>query len=84
MLVKRDIGKTIYYTNYQYITNACACVESPHFLAWFVICFPHVIKTLKHGFHPYITFYMNCICSMILSACTHCNAMKRSIDICLL
>ena len=47
-----------------------------------LICFP--IKTLKHGFDPYILFYMSCICSMILSACTHRNAMKCSIDICLL
>ena len=31
---KRDIhvGNTIYYTNYQYIMNTCACVESPDYL----------------------------------------------------
>ena len=50
MQVKRNIrvGKTIYYTNYQYITNKCACIEFPHYLTVFVVCFP------LYGFDPYI------------------------------
>ena len=39
MQVKSDIhvGKTIYYTNSQYIMNTCACVEFPLYLACFFI-----------------------------------------------
>ena len=35
----------LYYTNYQYmyLTNTCACAESPHYLAWIVGCFWFVI-----------------------------------------
>ena len=75
------------YTNYTYITNTCACVESPHYLASFVVCFQIVIKTLLHSFDSFtcITFYLCCNSATFLGACTHCNAMKPSIEsICLL
>ena len=45
------------------ITNTCACVESPHYLAWFVVCFPIVIRTLLQNFDHYITFYLCCKCA---------------------
>ena len=43
-LWNNDVGMQgrLYYTNFQY-TNTCACVESPHYLACFVVCFPTVI-----------------------------------------
>ena len=71
----------LHYKNYQYIMNicACACFESPHYLACFVICFPNIIKLLQ-DFIPYIIFYLCCKCSTFLSACTHSNAMKCSIE----
>ena len=34
---------------YQYITNTCACVESPIYLVWIIVCFLNIIKTLLHG-----------------------------------
>ena len=85
MQVKRDqnVGKTD-YTHYKNITNTCACVESSHYLARFVVCFPIVIKTLLHGFNPYITFHLHCKCATFLGAHTPRNEMKRSIEICLL
>ena len=57
-------------------------IESQHFLAWFVVCFPTVIITLLHGFDPYMTFYLHHERSMIIGACTHHNAMKPSIELC--
>ena len=44
----------LHYTNYQYITNTCDCVESLHYFGWFVVCFPIVVKALLYGFDPYI------------------------------
>lgn len=33
------VGKTMYYTNYQNITNTIDCVDSPHYLTLFdTIC----------------------------------------------
>ena len=49
MQVKRSIRKAIVY-----ITNTFDCVESLHYFAWFVVCFPIVIKALLHGFDPYL------------------------------
>ena len=43
-------------SDYQNIMNTGASIESPHCFAWAVVCFPHVIKTLKHGFDYYLTF----------------------------
>ena len=53
MLVKSVIGR-LYYINYQYITNTCAWVESPHYLACFVVCFSIVVKVLPHSIDHYI------------------------------
>ena len=44
----------------------------------FVIWFPHVIKTLMHGFNPYNRFYLPCKCSTFLGVHTHRNTMKHS------
>ena len=87
MQVRHNIGKTLLHkkreTTSQYITNTCFCVESPHYLAWFLVSIPNVIKTLLHGFDPYITFYLCSKCSMFFGVNTHRNAMKRSIEMCL-
>ena len=57
---------------------------SPHII-WhdFIISFLIVIKTLLHGFDPYITIYLRCKCAMFLGARTHRKARKCSIEICL-
>ena len=34
MLAKLDI----YYRNYKYITNTCACIEYPYYGIWHVFC----------------------------------------------
>ena len=82
MQVKRAIGKLRpYYLNYQYTTNTCACVEPPHYYAWYVVCFPIVVIALLHGFDPYKTFYLCCKCATFLCPRTSRNAMKCSIEI---
>ena len=49
-----------------------------------LVCFPVVLKALLHGFHPYITFYLCCKCATFLCACSPRNAIRRSIETCLL
>ena len=49
MQLKRAKGKAT-FPYYQYITNSCAFVESPHYFAWIVVCFPIVVIALLHGF----------------------------------
>ena len=65
---------------------SCACVESPYYLASFVVCFSNVIKNLQHAFDLYtwITFYLCCTCDTFLCSRTHHNTVKHSIEICLL
>ena len=45
----------------------------------FMICcfFPNVIKTLRHGFDPNITFNLRWKSSILLGVCAH--AMQRSL-----
>ena len=66
--VKRDVhvGKTIYYTKYQYITYTC--VESPHYLTWFVVCFPIVVKFIPIS-HTELS---------VLAALNLCKRLKSS------
>ena len=43
--------------------NAYTCFEFPYYLEWFVVCHLNVMKTLLHGFNPYIsTFFWPCEC----------------------
>ena len=79
MQVKRAIGKA-----FQYITNTCASVESPHHFALFVVCFPIVVKALLHGFDPYIKRFPRVANDPRSHICipSSCYAMKRSIEIC--
>ena len=81
MQVKRAVGKAI-LQNYQYITNTCACVEPLHYFAWFGFFSPIVVKLYyTASTHMYI---LRCKCAVFLCARTPCNAMRRSIEICLL
>ena len=45
--------------------------------------FQIVVKTLLHGYDPYITFYLHCKCAMFLGAHTDRNTLKSSIELCL-
>lgn len=62
--------------------NTSAHIKSPHYLAWLVMCFANVIKTLILGFNPLMTFYLCCKWSTFLHAHTLPNAIKHSIKIC--
>ena len=64
----------LYYTNYQYITNTCACVESPHDLLFVSICSKS--STIRPRY-LYITFYLCCKCATFLSARIPSNATER-------
>ena len=79
-------GETICYTNYQFITITWASVESPHYLAWFVLCNPIVITNRLHVFDPCKTFCLRCKCAPFIGSRARGNAINRSIeiDICLL
>ena len=82
MQVKHYIVKSILH--YRQTTStvnyeSCARVESANYFAWKVLSLE-----IQHDFVPYIKFYLHCKCSMFLGACTHRNAMKCSIEICLL
>ena len=62
--------------------NTYARIKSPHYLAWFFMCFANLIKTLILGFNPFMPFYLCCKCSTFLHAHTLPNAIKQSIEIC--
>ena len=51
----------LYYTNYRhmYTTNTCACVESPHYLAWFVDGEDVFIKKKHELTHGLIIYPLN-------------------------
>ena len=82
------VGKTIMHKPhvpiYYKSKFTCDCVESLHYLARFVVCVATVIKTLLHDFDSFITFYLICLCATFLGDRTPRNAMKCSIEICLL
>ena len=59
------LGK-LNYTNYQYITNTCACVASPHYFAWFFLCFPIAVKALLHGFVPIYNLPALKMCNVLM------------------
>ena len=68
----------LHYTNYQYITNSCTCVEFPHYFAWFVVCFP--IATRLQSL--YISFDLYCKCATFFCSRTsslQCNEASRLI-----
>ena len=55
-ITKGRLCSTVYITlgrqtiNYKYMT--CACLESPHYLAWFAVCLPYYMQWQEaHGPH---------------------------------
>ena len=60
-------------------------VLSLHIILHDLLCFPIVVKALLHSFVSlYITFYLRWKCVTFLGAHIPRNAMKRSIELCLL
>ena len=63
----------------QYITNTCVCVESSHYLAWFVVWLPNEIKTILHVFDPYVTFCLHCTEMFHVLKCPYSSHLQRSV-----
>ena len=79
--VKRAVGKAILHKLPIYNEYMCLCWVSTLFCMICWVFFPIVVKLYyTASTHMYITFQ----CATFLCARTPCNAMRRSIEICLL
>ena len=69
----------LHYTNYQYITKLCACVESPHYFTWFVGVSFNCIESSTTRLRPlYITFSLRC--EYFTFSCARSHVAKQRIS----